>query len=206
MTGSRRRDCPCALPSTSGCTCRAEHSRVGLSRGDRRGPGIHVDAVGPGKISRDHGRVKSDQSSAVAQVGKQGRHIAAASKDLRICANELQVEVRQQIVAAVTSARAEDGPHFRSAEHFMQFADPPLHGSRQNKGLVRRSRVNRMADIPTGASCRSQLRNLLAGSHWRAQQCQPCRPAARLEDAGVQAVGKRSSGWLILNEKLTPAE
>src|ERR1035441_1511102 len=37
--------------------------------------------------------------------------------------------MRQQIVAAITSARAENGPHFSSAEHLVQFADPPLQGA-----------------------------------------------------------------------------
>ena len=80
-----------------------------------------IHSVGVRPVFGDHRSVKRDQAG-VDKLSEQRCDIAVADEDLRMVRNLLPVEIPQQVVRAVTAARAHDGADFVALEHFFQFA------------------------------------------------------------------------------------
>ena len=88
---------------------------------------------------RRHRAVKHHLAK-VRQPREQPRGVAVADENLRIGADQLGVKMRQQVVAAVAAAGAQNGAHLGTREHLMQLADAPLHRAREVKILVENGR------------------------------------------------------------------
>ncbi len=115
------------------------------------------------------GRMEGHQAGRIAEVCQQRGHIAAAREDLRIRANQVQIEMRQQVVAAVPSARAENSLHLGPREHLVQLVHPPLDRSSEVQvALEDRRQVKRL--ISQAQQVRATGLELIAPkTSWRAR-------------------------------------
>src|ERR1700733_3244870 len=94
-------------------------------------PRTEVDTVGDRKILRDHRPVKSDKARGIGEVGQKGRDIAVADKYLGIRPDLVQVETLEQIVRAITTARANDGTHLVAHKHLFEFLQAAIDRARK---------------------------------------------------------------------------
>ena len=54
-----------------------------------------MHAVGPSKVLRQHGTMKTNQPESVMKVSQQGCHIAVAAENLGILCDQAEIQMRQ---------------------------------------------------------------------------------------------------------------
>jgi hypothetical protein len=73
--------------------------------------------------------MKRYQLRSITEIRQQRRHIATTDEDFGIGADQVKIEVRQKVIAAVAPARAENRFDLRASEHLMQLVHTPLNRS-----------------------------------------------------------------------------
>ncbi len=63
------------------------------------------------------------EAGGVEHPGEQRGDIAVTDKDFGMTAHQVEIEVLEQVIAAVAAARAENSAHLRTLEHCVQFAE-----------------------------------------------------------------------------------
>src|SRR5712692_9332036 len=79
------------------------------------------------EIFGDHGTVEGHHVAGVSKKRQQGCDVAVADKNLRMLPDLFQLQSRNKVIAAVSSASADDGPHLVALKHLFQLAHAALH-------------------------------------------------------------------------------
>src|SRR5205814_5065028 len=91
-----------------------------------RSPRLQMHTVSPVKIRPNHGPMKCNKTSQIAEPRRKACDIAIAHKDLWMGSNHLYIDLRQQIVRAISAAHADDCLNIVSTEHFLKFTRPSI--------------------------------------------------------------------------------
>src|SRR5215471_14006795 len=97
------------------------------------------------EIFCDHRTMKGHHVTGIAEKRQEGRDVAVAYKKLGMQLDLFQVQPRQQVVATVSAARANDGAHLVALKHLFQLAGTALDGAGKVQVLVKnRSEIERL--------------------------------------------------------------
>ena len=92
------------------------------------------------EILGNHGTVEGHHAAGVGKKRQQACDVAVADNNLRMLPDLFQVQRRDEVVAAISSAGADDGPHLVALKHLFQLADAALHRTGKIKLLLKNRR------------------------------------------------------------------
>lgn len=86
-------------------------------------------AVRPRKIPNEHWTVKNNQSGGGMKMRKQRGDIAVSAEDLGIVRNQSEIQMRQQMISAIPSPRADYCLYLWQTEHLVELIYSSAHSS-----------------------------------------------------------------------------
>src|SRR5438445_12150220 len=81
------------------------------------------------EVLTDHGAMKTNQASHPIEVCRKRVYVTVAEQDFRISSDQIEIQVRQEVVGSISATRADDRLDVRRAKHLIQFMDTTPHST-----------------------------------------------------------------------------
>src|SRR5438270_327201 len=75
------------------------------------------------EVLADHWAMKANEAGDAIEISRKRSHVAVAAEDLRISRDQIEIQMRQEVVRPISTTGTDDSFDFGRAKHLVQFID-----------------------------------------------------------------------------------